>query len=92
MTAIYSHFYWGRIDEPLATLARATTYHHTIVTAPDGTWVADGLQRESKTAQQAIHELLLASLDDLAIPYLLLAGEQGTRMQHVHQYLQRPPA
>lgn len=87
MTAIYSRFYWGRIEHSLAELARSTVYDHTVVTAPDGVWVADGLLRESPAVQQTIHDMLLARLAEMEIPYLLVAGDHEQRVQQVQQYL-----
>ncbi len=87
MTAIYSHFYWGRVDAPLAALARSRSYDFTFVTAPDGLWVADGLQRESAAVQQLIHVQLLAALAQSHTRYLLLAGDVQARVQQVASHL-----
>jgi NadR type nicotinamide-nucleotide adenylyltransferase len=87
MTAIYSRFYWGRVDPRLDALARNSTYDFTIVTAPDGPWIADGLQRESEAVRQTIHENLLATLEGLAIPFLLVAGGLEQRLRQVDALL-----
>lgn len=89
MTAIYSRFYWGRVDVRLDALARNRTYDFTIVTAPDLPWRADGLQRESEAVRQAIHADLLALLDALAMPYLLVEGDLAQRVGQVDAFLKR---
>jgi NadR type nicotinamide-nucleotide adenylyltransferase len=87
MTAIYSRFYWGRVDPQLDALARKRSYDVTVVTAPDAPWVADGLQRESAEVRQLIHEQLLATLDSLKTPYLLVAGNPEQRVRQVQTAL-----
>jgi NadR type nicotinamide-nucleotide adenylyltransferase len=87
MTAIYSRFYWSRVDARLDGLARNRSYDFTVVTAPDTPWVADGLQRESAAVRQAIHEQLLAMLDLLNTPYLLAAGDLEQRVRQVDAVL-----
>ena len=80
MTAVYSRWYWGRVDEQLALLERRHDYAYTIVTAPDSPWEADGLQRDSAAVRQGIHENVLELLDERAIPYLLVTGSLPQRM------------
>ena len=87
MTAIYSQFYWGRVDQALEDLASSRTYDFTIVTAPDGPWTADGLQRESEAVRQAIHEMLLIALERSATAYLLVAGDLTDRLRQVARHL-----
>ncbi|MET3129853.1 NadR type nicotinamide-nucleotide adenylyltransferase [Oxalobacteraceae bacterium GrIS 1.11] len=87
MTAIYSDFYFRAVDTELAALCAAQRYDHTLVTAPDSPWVADGLQRESEQVRLAIHARLLAELEARAIPYLLLTGSLEQRLAQVAQLL-----
>jgi NadR type nicotinamide-nucleotide adenylyltransferase len=87
MTALYSRFYFGRIDAPLEELAATHAYDFTIVTPPDSPWVPDGLQRESPEVRQAIHEQVLGMLGQLAIPYLLVDGSVEERVRQVKTYL-----
>jgi NadR type nicotinamide-nucleotide adenylyltransferase len=87
MTALYSRFYFGRVDAPLEALAVTHAYDFTIVTPPDSPWVPDGLQRESPEVRQAIHEQLLATLSSMAVPYLLVDGSVEERVQQVKIYL-----
>lgn len=87
MTAIYSQFYFGRIDAMLENLLRAHRYDFTIVTEPSTPWIADGLQRESDTVRQAVHKLLLATLAAEAISFLLASGDVADRVRQVNTYL-----
>ncbi|KRB93760.1 AAA family ATPase [Noviherbaspirillum sp. Root189] len=87
MTALYSCFYWGRVDPQLAMMARDRRYHLTLVTAPDTPWVADGLQRESEEVRQHLHEKLLEALAQLKTPYTLVQGTDQERMQQVTRLL-----
>jgi NadR type nicotinamide-nucleotide adenylyltransferase len=83
MTALYSRWYWGRVDAQLALLERRHDYAYTVVTAPDSPWEADGLQRESEAVRQTIHEQVLQVLEERAIPYLLVSGSLQQRMLQV---------
>lgn len=90
MTALYSRFYFGRIDPQLEALAAMHAYDFTIVTPPSGPWVPDGLQRESAEVRQVIHEELLAMLGAMEIPYFLVAGSAEERVRQVKTYLPAP--
>lgn len=74
MTALYSRWYWGRVDAQLSLLERRHDYAFTLVTAPDSPWEADGLQRESEEVRQTIHEQVVQMLDERQIPYLMVTG------------------
>jgi NadR type nicotinamide-nucleotide adenylyltransferase len=80
MTALYSRWYWGRVDAGLAALDARHDYALTLVTAPDGPWVADGLQRESPQVRQRVHEQLLQVLHQRAITYALVSGSLEQRL------------
>ena len=80
MTAIYSCWYWQRVDAQLAELEQRHDYAFTLVTAPDSPWVADGLQRESEAVRQTIHEQVLRMLSARGIAYLLVTGGLPQRM------------
>ncbi|MES2018843.1 MAG: ATP-binding protein [Pseudomonadota bacterium] len=80
MTALYSRWYWGRVDAQLALLERRHDYACTIVTAPDSPWEADGLQRESEQVRQTIHEQVLQMLAERDIAYLLVTGSLQQRL------------
>jgi NadR type nicotinamide-nucleotide adenylyltransferase len=87
ITALYSEFYWGRVPSQLDALAREHDYALTVVTAPDGPWVADGLMRESATVREQIHAKLLRRLDESGIAYRLLAGSLRERVAEMRQLL-----
>jgi NadR type nicotinamide-nucleotide adenylyltransferase len=87
MTAVYSRVYWQRVDEQLAALAAIHDYALTLVAAPDGPWVADGLQRESAAVRQTVHRLLLAMLDERSIPFILVEGSLPQRLRQVEALL-----
>ncbi len=92
MTALYSRQYWGRVDPQLARLDSGHDYAWTFVTAPDSPWEPDGLQRESEEVRQKVHRMLLETLEQRAIPYVLLAGPLGQRMAQVEALLGNPAA
>ncbi len=81
MTAIYSRWYWGRVDAGLAALDAIHPYQFTVVTAPDGPWMPDGLQRESPEVRQRVHEQLLAVLAERGIAYVLVQGGLEDRLR-----------
>lgn len=87
MTALYSRWYWGRVDAQLALLERRYDYAFTLVTAPDSPWEADGLQRESEEVRQTVHEQVLRMLDERGIPYLMVTGSLPQRMLQAARYL-----
>ncbi|ATQ76221.1 nicotinamide-nucleotide adenylyltransferase [Massilia violaceinigra] len=80
MTAIYSRWYWNRVDAQLSVLEQRHAYAITLVTAPDGPWEADGLQRESEAVRQTIHEQVVQMLDERGIRYSLVTGSLEERM------------
>lgn len=87
MTALYSRWYWGRVDAKLAQLEQRHDYAFTLVTAPDIPWQADGLQRASDEVRHTIHEQVLQILDERAIAYLLVEGSLAQRMLQAERYL-----
>lgn len=87
MTALYSRWYWGRVDAQLALLERRHEYAFTLVTAPDSPWEADGLQRESEAVRQTIHEQVLQMLDERAIAYLVVTGGLPQRVLQAARYI-----
>ncbi len=80
MTALYSRWYWGRVDAQLSLLERRHEYAVTLVTAPDSPWEADGLQRESEEVRQTIHEQVVQVLNERGISYLLVTGSLEQRV------------
>ena len=83
MTALYSRVYWGRVDAQLAELDSLHEYALTLVTAPDGPWMPDGLQRESEAVRQSVHALVLANLRARGIAHTVVAGDPAQRMAQV---------
>lgn len=90
MTALYSRVYWDRVDAQLAQLAARHAYAFTLVTAPDGPWEPDGLQRESEEVRQMVHRMLIETLDARGIGYTLLEGALEQRLQQVQALLGAP--
>ena len=88
MTALYSRWYWNRVDAQLSALELRHDYAVTLVTAPDSPWEADGLQRDSDEVRQTIHRQVLQMLDARGIEYLLLGGDLGDRIAAVDLLLQ----
>ena len=89
MTALYSRWYWNRVDSQLSALELRHDYAFTLVTAPDSPWEADGLQRDSDQVRQTIHRQVLQMLDERGIGYLLLSGGLGERIAAVDLLLHR---
>ncbi|MES2325494.1 MAG: ATP-binding protein [Pseudomonadota bacterium] len=87
MTALYSRWYWNRVDAQLSLLERRHDYAYTLVTAPDSPWEADGLQRESEAVRQTIHQQVLQMLDERGISYLLVTGSLAQRMLQADRLL-----
>jgi NadR type nicotinamide-nucleotide adenylyltransferase len=92
MTAVYSRMYWNRVDEELAALAQAHDYTFTLVAAPDGPWVPDGLQRDSDEVRQQVHRLVIATLDALRIPFVQVTGGLPQRLRQAEALLGPPAA
>jgi NadR type nicotinamide-nucleotide adenylyltransferase len=90
MTALYSRVYWQRVDSQLAALEAAHDYAYTLVAAPDGPWVADGLQRESEEVRQRVHRMVLARLDQRGLPFVLVEGSLPQRVRQVERLLGMP--
>lgn len=89
MTALYSRFYWHRVDEATASLAATHAYALTLVTAPDTPWEPDGLQRESAQVRQYVHEQVLATLAARGIAHTVVHGPLAARLQQVDALLAR---
>jgi NadR type nicotinamide-nucleotide adenylyltransferase len=89
MTAIYSGVYWGRVDPGLAALDLRHDYALTLLAAPDLPWVPDGLQRDSATKRQEVHEAVIDKLERRGIAYTLVSGSLEQRMLLAQQALDR---
>jgi NadR type nicotinamide-nucleotide adenylyltransferase len=89
MTAVYSQVYWGRVDEELQALARRHDYALTLVAAPDCPWEPDGLQRDSDEVRQRVHRVLVETLDERGIPFVVVEGSLERRLRQVRDLLDR---
>jgi NadR type nicotinamide-nucleotide adenylyltransferase len=89
MTAIYSNVYWGRLDPQLAALDLLHDYAVTLVAAPDGPWVPDGLQRDSAAVRRAVHQAVTDKLARRSIPYTLVSGSLEQRIAQAQRALDR---
>jgi nicotinamide riboside kinase len=87
MTAVYSQIYWGRVIEPLARLARTHEYALTLVAAPDCPWEPDGLMRDGDEVRARTHRLLVETLDERGIPFVLVEGDLPQRLRQVQARL-----
>lgn len=87
MTALYSRFYWHRVDEELAQMAAHHAYALTFVAAPDTPWEADGLQRESAEIRDYVHGQVLEALQARDIPFTLLEGSVEERVAQARDAL-----
>jgi NadR type nicotinamide-nucleotide adenylyltransferase len=87
MTALYSRFYWHRVDDTTAALAASHAYGLTLVTAPDTPWEPDGLQRESAQGRQYVHEQVLAALAARGIAFTVVQGALDERLRQVDALL-----
>lgn len=87
MTALYSRFYWHRVDAQLAALDATHDYDVTLVTAPDAPWEPDGLMRESAEVRDIVHWTLIETLDARGIGYYVIAGSLAERVARVEQLL-----
>jgi NadR type nicotinamide-nucleotide adenylyltransferase len=87
MTAVYSRHYWGRVDAQLQALADSHDYAFTLVSAPDLPWQPDGLQRDSDEVRQAVHALLVETLEKRRIPFTLVRGGLTQRLRQAEDLL-----
>jgi NadR type nicotinamide-nucleotide adenylyltransferase len=87
MTAVYSMHYWGRVDAQLQALADRHDYAFTLVSAPDLPWQPDGLQRDSDAVRQAVHRLLVDTLEKRGIPFILVRGGLTQRLRQAEDAL-----
>jgi nicotinamide riboside kinase len=83
MIAVYSRFVFG--DRSLDAWAAAEHAHsvaHTLVTALDLPWVADGLQREGEHVRAPIDAMLRELLATHGIGWSLVSGIGDARVDH----------
>lgn len=92
MTAIYSVFYFQDASLLPFGLAQQRRFEHTLVTALDLPWQADGVQRDGPATAQAIDNLLRRTLDDAGLPYQVIHGRGPARLAQALAVLQHRPA
>lgn len=90
MTAIYSRVYWNRVDEQLAALDTSHDYAFTLVAAPDNPWVPDGLMRDSDEVRQMEHRMVVETLVERDIPFVLVTGSLPQRLIQAEALLGKP--
>jgi HTH-type transcriptional regulator, transcriptional repressor of NAD biosynthesis genes len=92
MTAIYSVFYFQDASLLPFGLAQQRRFDHTLVTALDLPWQADGVQRDGPATAQAVDNLLRRTLDDAGLPYQVIHGWGPARLAQALAVLQHRPA
>lgn len=81
LTAVYSAHYFGDTSLLPVALAHHHQYTHTLLLEPDLPWRADGLQRDSAAARDAVHQRLCATLEEAGIAVVRVAGPPAQRLQ-----------
>lgn len=83
MIAVYSRYVFGdRSLDAWAAAAHAASVHHTLLTALDLPWVADGLQREGEHVRAPIDALVRELLATHRIAWSLVGGHGAARVQN----------
>jgi nicotinamide riboside kinase len=83
MTAVYSRFVFGdRSLDAWAAAEHTRSVQHTLVTALDLPWVADGLQREGEHVRGPIDAMLRELLATHGIGWSLVGGSGDARVDH----------
>jgi nicotinamide riboside kinase len=80
MTAIYSLHYFQDASLLPFGLAQQRRFSHTLVTALDLPWQADGFLRDGPAAAQTVDRLLRDTLNQAGVPYQVIHGRGGTRL------------
>ncbi len=83
MIAVYSRFVFNdRSLDAWAAAEHAHSVRHTLVTALDLPWVADGLQREGEHVRGPIDAMLRELLTAHGIAWSLVSGSGAVRTDH----------
>jgi len=83
MIAVYSRYVFGdRSLEAWAAAAHASSVHHTLLTALDLPWIADGLQREGEHVRAPIDDIVRELLSTNGIAWSLISGRGQDRVQN----------
>lgn len=76
---IWAREKYGRCDPWIEHMARARTYAHRLLCAPDMPWEPDPL-REAPHDRERLFEVYAATLRDLGAPYTVLRGSPADRL------------
>lgn len=79
VTAFYSQSMFGRVDPGLEALA-GRRYHHSLLCAPDFTFVQDGFRRDDQYRREQ-HDFYLNSLATIGQPFTLIEGTPDQRVE-----------
>jgi nicotinamide riboside kinase len=83
MIAVYSRFVFGdRSLDTWAAIEHARSVQHTLITALDLPWVADGLQREGDHVRAPIDGMLRELLTTNGIGWSLIGGSGDARVDN----------
>ncbi len=81
VTAAYSEMLFEDVSLQEQALVHHAIYHATLLLVPDLPWVADGIQRDGPAVREAFHALLMQRLQHSGLPFALIGGAGGERLQ-----------
>lgn len=87
MTAVYSRQVFGDDSLQAGALAWQQRCRHTLVTALDLPWVADGLQRDGPQVRAPVDDLLRSALKQGGVAWSVVLGQGPRRVAHALQAL-----
>jgi nicotinamide riboside kinase len=82
MTAVYSQYVFGDGSLFPFALTHQRLYSHTLVTATDIAWVADGIQRDGPQVREPVDRLLRQSLLQAGIAFSVVHGHGQQRLDN----------
>jgi nicotinamide riboside kinase len=92
MIAVYSEWVFGDTSLYAEAEALQARYSHTLLTALDLPWQADGLQRDGPHVRVPVTDLLRASLARAGVPYSVVSGTGRDRLACALAAVQHQPA
>jgi len=81
MTAVYSHMLFDDASLNAWAQAQQARCHHTLLTALDIAWQADGLQRDGPHVREPVDNRVRALLIGAGLPWSLVAGTGDARVE-----------
>ncbi len=81
MIAVYSDLVFGDTSLYAGAEAEQRRYGHTLLTALDLPWQADGHMRDGAHVREPVTALVRASLARAAVPYAVVSGEGPERLR-----------